>query len=398
MKLMTFLRANDLELDQRLAQAFSMFPSSNMKDWFVFVALCYLNAISSRFFDLRSLGEIGTLHFAARRPCDIDNIKPDKRLESIITEAVALSKSSKTLGTRNFLRVLLDHCFQYATRDERECGLQPTTLDSLACLQTHDPGLIVLSRNVLDAVPALKELLASLKSSICEEEDFQYILALEGNRIVFRVVSVLNDYVQTSESGIYVPQRALLTHFRDQFGGFTADEIEELEELLNNPRIVEKELQSFFERHPHFFRTWDYREIYPQVYLTRGKSPLIPDFILTDRELQRATIVELKRPKPKLIRRQDNRDRFGAAISEARAQLLTYRDWFREKMNREQLKSQMGMVIYEPHLAVIIGRASEFLDEYDRQKLASRHPDIEVVTYDDLVRYAERRKITIRGD
>lgn len=67
-------------------------------------------------------------------------------------------------------------------------------------------------------------------------------------------------------------------------------------------------------------------------------------------------------------------------------------------MNREQLKSQMGMVIYEPHLAVIIGRASEFLDEYDRQKLASRHPDIEVVTYDDLVRYAERRKITIRGD
>ena len=50
---------------------------------------------------------------------------------------------------------------------------------------------------------------------------------------------------------------------------------------------------------------------------------------------------------------------------------------------------------YEPRLAVIIGHSSEFLDAVDRQRLRERNPDIEVVTYDDMLAFAKRRRILI---
>ena len=53
------------------------------------------------------------------------------------------------------------------------------------------------------------------------------------------------------------------------------------------------------------------------------------------------------------------------------------------------------MEIYEPDLIAIIGRSSEFRDEFDRQQLAADHKDIVVVTYDDILKYAQRRRIII---
>jgi len=77
---------------------------------------------------------------------------------------------------------------------------------------------------------------------------------------------------------------------------------------------------------------------------------------------------------------------------------MRYRDWFRDTANRKMLAKLVGMEIYEPDLVVIIGRASEFRDELDRQRLRSDNPDIEVVTYDDIVRYASRRRLIIAGE
>jgi len=200
--------------------------------------------------------------------------------------------------------------------------------------------------------------------------------------------------VQETDSGVLVPCRALLTHFRDRYGLFTCDQLEELEALINDPHVREEALQAFFERNTHFLRRGDYREVYSQPYLChRDSGYLIPDFILTDRQLGKAAVVELKLPHPKLIRRQNNRERFSAAVLEARAQLLRYRDWFRNEDNRRSLSRLVGMEIYEPRLAVIIGRSSEFRDALDRQCLSADSPDIEVVTYDDIVTFAHRRQM-----
>jgi hypothetical protein len=46
---------------------------------------------------------------------------------------------------------------------------------------------------------------------------------------------------------------------------------------------------------------------------------------------------------------------------------------------------------------VIIGRASQFQDEIERQKLRDRDKDIEIVTYDDILRYAQQRRVIIEG-
>ena len=37
------------------------------------------------------------------------------------------------------------------------------------------------------------------------------------------------------------------------------------------------------------------------------------------------------------------------------------------------------------------------LDEFDRQRLRADNPDIEVVTYDDMLTFANRRRILIQG-
>src|SRR5207253_2169301 len=93
----------------------------------------------------------------------------------------------------------------------------------------------------------------------------------------------------------------------------------------------------------------------------------------------RATILDLKLPAAKLVRHQDNRLRFASAVSEARSQLLEYRDWFEDKHNRAKVRDRLGVEVYRPRLAVIIGRSSEFTSAYERQKLNSRETDIEIV-------------------
>jgi len=235
--------------------------------------------------------------------------------------------------------------------------------------------------------------LAELKS-----EDVQYLMTFESNRIVFRPTSVLDTYLMRNPLGVESTELALLTHFRDQYAGVRPSEILELEELINDPRAKEGDLQRFFENHPHFFRMWDYRDVYPHVYLTReDEGPLIPDFILVDPELQKAMVLDLKLPKAKLVVRKPNRRRFASAVDEAKAQLLEYRDWFEDRHNRAKLKEILGMEIFRPRMGVVIGTSQEFRTVVERQQIASRYPEIEVVTYDDIVRHAQRRLFLVKG-
>jgi hypothetical protein len=396
----TFMNISDffaelgVEPDQRLRVAIEMSANDRgVSDSHLFLALYRLNTLSTRTLDLdlnraTYVGDGDNYDYTPLRKVSPNEAPLKGYLESVLRRARNESGDGKTLGTNLFLRTLLTRCLEAGD----EFGSRPWLVDMLS------KALGGRNDTPISELPKLQQLLRNLQAASSDADDFQYILALERERIVFRVVSVLDDFVQATPSGVLVPNRAILTHFRDQFGGFFGEEIEDLQDLLNNPKAREQELQEFFERNPHFFRKWDYREVHPQIYLERiDEGPLIPDFILTDRELQKAAIVDLKLPTPKLVRRQKNRDRFAACISEARTQLLRYRDWFRDKRNRDDLASRVGMKIYEPHLAVVIGRRGEFLDEVDRQLLSADNPDIEIVTYDDIVTFAERRKVVLNS-
>jgi hypothetical protein len=95
--------------------------------------------------------------------------------------------------------------------------------------------------------------------------------------------------------------------------------------------------------------------------------------------------------------RTKNRHRFSSAIEEAQAQLLEYRDWFEDRGNRQLLQQSLGMKIYRPQLGVVIGTSAEFRTAFDRQKLVSRYPNIEVMTYDDILTHAQRRLALVKS-
>lgn len=74
-----------------------------------------------------------------------------------------------------------------------------------------------------------------------------------------------------------------------------------------------------------------------------------------------------------------------------------YRDWFDIPSNRDRLISKVGMEIYRPRMGVLIGTNKDFRDALQRQKISSRYPDIEIVTYDDIVARAKRRLLIVKG-
>jgi hypothetical protein len=324
-----------------------------------------------------------------------EKILPDLSLCGVLDRALFLDKQNvlnggegRTLETGYFLRALAGLSLRYGD----DFDLRPFSVDALIVAFGGD------RKQPLGAIPRLKGFLQKLYDATPTAEDFQYLLALENDKLVFRVSSVVGDYVQAADSNLLVPQRAVLSCLAN-FGLFSAEEIEELESLINSRTATEADLQSFFVRHPHFLRRWDHRGIYPHVYLTReAEGPLIPDFILTHKETQEAAVLDLKRAwlGSGLVRRQRNRERFSSLVMEARSQLLTYKDWFDDRANRQKLKTILGMEIYRPRLMVVIGRASEFQDEIERQRLRDRTPDVEVVTYDDILRFAKQRMVLFK--
>jgi len=61
------------------------------------------------------------------------------------------------------------------------------------------------------------------------------------------------------------------------------------------------------------------------------------------------------------------------------------------------LKEKLGMEIYSPRMGVIIGSSQDFRSVVERQKIKSHYPDIEVATYDDILKHAQRRLILIKN-
>ena len=401
--LLAQLERYDLEFDQKLTRALEVSASQpniepedqGFPDSYLTLALYRLNTTFTRLVDLDE-SRFNLFHEYKLAPkCDPAEVIPGERLCSVLTEAARLAEPGKTIGVGHFLRAIAAVTREYG--EEPAYGFENQVLHSTFSIETLMWGLGYHAWTPLSDAPKVRDLFSAIEGRE-PTEDFQYLMAVEQGRIVFRPTSILDPYCVEEKAGIMRPSLAVLTHFKGQYAGVTPSELMELEDLINDPRAREEDIQRFFEKHPQFFRRWDHRDVFPHVFLTREDTgPLIPDFLLVDPEAQRATIVDLKLPQAKLVRRQKNRDRFSTAVTEARAQLLEYRDWFEERGNRERLKERLGVEIYRPHLGVVIGSSSEFRDAFDRQKLMATIPDVEIATYDDIVTSAQRRLALIRS-
>jgi hypothetical protein len=393
----------DLELDQKLRRALEVSASKpniapedvGFPDSYLTLALYRLNPILTRVVELDESRYNIFHNYKLAPPCRPEEIVPGVKLCGVLDKAANLAEPKKTIGVGDFLRAVVSLTLD--EEPEPAYGFPNKVIHNTFSAETLLWGLGYTAWTRLSDAPEVKHILKALDGRE-PVEDFQYLMTFESNKIIFRPTSVLDTYRMQATRGGESTRLALLTHFQDHYAGVMPSEILELEDLVNNPRAKEKDLQQFFETHPHFFRMWDYRDIYPHVYLTReDEGPLIPDFILVDPELQKAMVLELKLPRVKLVTHKLNRERFSAAIDEARSQLFEYKDWFEDSHNRAKLIEKVGMEIYRPRMGVIIGTSQDFRDTVQRQKIASRYPEIEVVTYDDIIKYAQRRLLLVKG-
>lgn len=164
------------------------------------------------------------------------------------------------------------------------------------------------------------------------------------------------------------------------------DAIHHLESLLNTPSATEGDFQRFFEAHPRFLLGTDYQRLISHPLLARDDDPdLIPDFILLPHNFSYPKILELKLPGVPLARHTENREGYLQGVMAARDQLLEYRDYFCSRDRSREFCQKYGCDLFFPRIAVIIGRSRDFASEYERRKIESRVPDLEVYTYDDIL-------------
>ncbi|MGH9962319.1 MAG: hypothetical protein ACREBC_35245, partial [Pyrinomonadaceae bacterium] len=75
----------------------------------------------------------------------------------------------------------------------------------------------------------------------------------------------------------------------------------------------EGDLQTFFEKHPHFLLRGEYKRLYPQVFLSNADTAigdLKPDFLLERIDTGLCDIWDIKLPTPKRRQRQGETSHF----------------------------------------------------------------------------------------
>lgn len=383
-----------LTFDDKLQLAFEVAASNpdispedvGFPDSYVTLALYRLNTILTRVVDLDSTRYNLFHEYKFAPKCPFQEVVPGHRLCSVLNEAARDMKTGDVLGVGHFLRAVVG-----LTLDQPAWEYRGATIHNTFSAETLLWGLGHSAWTSTADAPELRDILGALdgRNPI---DAAQYLLTLENNRIVFRPTSILDPCRVAEMPPGGTSQLAVLTGLKKHHGLVTPDEILEFEDLINNSLVTEAEIQRFLERHNEFLRIWEHTSAHPQTYLVRADAgPLIPDFILVDPALQRATVVDLKLPSARIVTRKKNRDRLSSHVAEARAQLLEYRDWFSDPQHRRSLESKLGMTVYAPRLGLVVGSSTAFKDEFDRQRLLSREPDLDLFTYDDLLNAAQRR-------
>ena len=135
--------------------------------------------------------------------------------------------------------------------------------------------------------------------------------------------------------------------------------INEFEYLINSSKTNEDDFQNFFERNPEFVLNDDYKQAHSHITLAKeDNKSLIPDFVLEPiNQDEFCDLLEIKLPSAKTYIMKKSREHFSAAITEAAAQLRTYRDYFNEEKNRNKFKETYpSLKVYKPKMFIIIGR------------------------------------------
>lgn len=164
-------------------------------------------------------------------------------------------------------------------------------------------------------------------------------------------------------------------------------DIKEFRKLIEQNDIPEPQIQCFLEEHENILKlAFCCQKLHSHIVLEREEAEdLIPDFILEYAQ-KNCDILDIKLPDKKLIVGRVNRERFSYHVNEAIAQVDNYRRFFQDGTQREAVKREYGIHVYEPNTYVIVGRDENIEKDLKREIEGRYRRDINVLTFDDVLR------------
>jgi hypothetical protein len=168
-------------------------------------------------------------------------------------------------------------------------------------------------------------------------------------------------------------------------------DIRALEELLNSRDTKEREIEMLLRKNPLFLRGLNYRKVYPQVILPLGvDNSLRPDAIAEPIDSDWCHIIDYKLPSQQVLVGRDNRLSLSAGIVQVASQLREYSAYFDERSVAKYVEQKYGFKCYKPRLVAIVGRDPEDLEPEQVRRAMTAFPDLEIVTYDRLLKAAKQ--------
>jgi acyl carrier protein len=137
------------------------------------------------------------------------------------------------------------------------------------------------------------------------------------------------------------------------------DVLKELEEMINSPSLVERDLQKFFEKYPELLKGDDYDLLIPQAcIITEEERDWHADFVLHPFDQTNfCKVLELKIPQISTVRPpKHGHAQFYKELNSAINQLRDYGEAFHSTVTRERFKQIYKINVYKPDLELIAGR------------------------------------------
>ncbi len=164
-----------------------------------------------------------------------------------------------------------------------------------------------------------------------------------------------------------------------------------LEALLNERNPKERDLEMLLRRNPLFLRGLNYRKVYPQVILPLdANNSLRPDVIAEPVDSDWCHIIDYKLPSQKVLVGRENRLSLASGIIEVASQLREYSAYFDDRTIAKHVEEKYGFKCYKPKLVAIVGRDPQDFDPEQIRRAMTAFPDLEIVTYDRLLKAAKR--------
>ncbi len=173
--------------------------------------------------------------------------------------------------------------------------------------------------------------------------------------------------------------------------------LDQFEQLLNSPRVRERDMQAFLERHPEFILGGQFDSYWSQPQLRTGDSKILkPDFLLQPTAELRSTawnwqLLDLKSPRAPLMPKSRFHQTLTAHVTKVVEQLKDYGEYFADPRHRDEILRRFGGVIPRPKLVALIGRLPNEDSRERYTTLRTRLTDVTLTTYDEILEFRRTR-------